>query len=1208
MTIRINIGNTGRETSVAEVCECEENIVYIDTSTGSETTDDVVNDVTGETYTPLGWSESLTLTEFTTNVAAPLAYINPEDGSTVTNVVRENLDVIASSVADKSNSYDFNDATLVYYERQDSKNILCFETNSSLWSPTLGDALAGVGLSAPHYIAVVLDLTALPSSTQTIFCLGSSTASVFRTLDITSDGYVQATWKDDSAVTGTVTGTHAIVPNRKTLIMAQHDGDRYRLWIHDGVTHLAVKTATGASGTGNAFTFTDAVIGAKLDTNVVTQNFIGCVAGVMVGNSVIADGYNLLQNLCEVWDIQFNTPSLLNMATDLVAHIPFAGPAGDHVDVTTGQVFTATSTLSTTGVFTNAVNFDGTSRTLQGSGEHAAYDLTNKTQSFIAIRFKPNALGSAYILASLQSDDGLAWSVGVTSSNLFEAIFSTNAARSAQDDDRFTTPVVNAAWNYLFLYTYNGTKWRLLLNTYQDSDFNHIDRTTTTWSALGETNLKLSIGSDFAGSNNANAAIDEVTIWDRVLTETERATWINNGSFRQYPYTYQTAEDGPVVVDPPPTTSTTEYYWGPQFGGGTGPANWPIKSGDYYITFTTPPSSVLGGSTDTLDHFSLWWKTAPNYASNDTSWEYRVELWTDSAGVPGSMVTNGRIDSVVITANFSDPGSASSWQDQFKKMSWTTPPTINASTKYHLKLINRNSNPNTHWTSINGMFWWPPGGYNNFFAYGCPTRTLDDWSLYNDGSYAQSAPMGTLWFTSGTRFGCNYLDTWVARGDFGSGSSARRIGAGKKVRQRLTPHEDITLKRVFISGARRAGTGDITASIVNSSGTGLASATISASNFPLGATAQRRGVNYYTHHWGSAALNTEVTLTGGQIYYLEFSAPNSSEYFIGVLHDATFLASPGKFPGDGFGRYGSFYGSDAYAEYSDNNGATWNQYNIERLETGKVAKYDLAFYTVAAGTGTPATGGGSGSLLWTPSELSGTTVVFDVTDTSNRTVSGSEITQLVDTVGGVITADRPTPVDATNGGPQLASGTVDYAHFDPGVRSRARLDISTSVTAQTVVFVLRHVPYTSSFISLISTSGGGTFDGEVMIFETSTSTGEANTASLDATGGSTTGQVRINGGAWSSTATNPSFAGGAYLPENAITMLTVKMATGTSTVNVLGPRDGFNTLEFELIAVVMNSTAQSDAEIEKIEGWAYHTFGGSNIASGHTYEFNPPTI
>jgi hypothetical protein len=42
--------------------------------------------------------------------------------------------------------------------------------------------------------------------------------------------------------------------------------------------------------------------------------------------------------------------------------------------------------------------------------------------------------------------------------------------------------------------------------------------------------------------------------------------------------------------------------------------------------------------------------------------------------------------------------------------------------------------------------------------------------------------------------------------------------------------------------------------------------------------------------------------------------------------------------------------------------------------------------------------------------------------------------------------------------------------------------------------------------------------------------------------------------------------------------------------------------------VVMNSTAQSDAEIEKIEGWAYHTFGGSNIASGHTYEFNPPTI
>lgn len=1147
------------------------------------------NDVSGAIHTPANWSEGQTLAGFSSAVAAPLAYINAEDPDVVTYVVDE-TSVRATSITDKTaNAHDFSAGNCIYTIRN-GRNVLKFSSPAEIESATLGAALAGAGFDNPAVIAIPVEITNYPSSTVTVACFGSATTSVFRTIDITSDGYVSCSWKDDSANTGAVTGSQAIQLNTPTLIVVQHERERYRVWLQDGDTYTSELAASGSSSTGDSFTFDQFVLGAKLDSGSASQHFDGYISGLMVLDSVVSNSYTLIEQLCRVWPVVGHVPlGLSTIDANLVSHITFDGPAGDHADTLAGSTLSSTNGAVGAGVFGNALNTDGTSRDLSGTMT-AAHDLTNKLVFMLFMRFQPKSAGSgtAAIYLEAKSASGVGWSIGTTTANKIEVI-RNHSDRLTQEDDRYTTSPVLDAWNYFFLFSYDGVTWELLVNNFQDSDFNHITVTGGLWSMLGETTPKLYIGSDGAGANDANALIDEIAIWNRVLTEEEREILVNGGSYRRVPWAYTKAADGPVVVDPPPSSGTTqEFFWGPQMGCCTGPANEPLKDGTYSIVFTVPPSSVIGSSATTLTDIAIWWKTSVSsgYSKGTEPWIYDIELRTDSGGNPGSLVTNGRISGASIT-----------FANQKLGHTWSSPPTVSAGTKYHIQLVNKASDPRTQWTSINNLLAWP-----NIFSRVQPTRSADEWSLRVNGSTKIYTPMAMLSYSSGTRQGCGYVDGWVARGDRGSGETGPIISGDTWVRQILKPDEDIVVKRLFVSGARKSGSFPMIAQLKDSGGILLATAEIAAENYPEGETLPRtaRGstLNYYTGHWGDAALSTEVTLAGGQTYYLELRTDSNTQYYICVLHDAAHTSA--NFPNDGKGRYGGYYGMNAYMQQSTNAGSSWGQFKLYASDT--VPKYDIGFY-FRVGTGD---GGTSGSTAWTPSSLSGTTVMFDVTDSSSRSVSGAEITQLTDTIGGSITADRPTPVDATDGGPQLATGSTDYAHFDPAIRTRARLDVSSSVACETAVIVTRGVPYSSSFLSIYSTSGGGTFTGELMLYETTTSIGQANTTSIDGTS-SSTGQVRINGGSWSSTGTNPAFAGSAYYPETGVNIISVKMATGTNTMNVLGPRDGFNTLEHEAICYVFNSTAQSDVEIEKIEGYLAHRFGAT-LASGHTYEFAPPTV
>lgn len=1193
MTIKISIGKGGDKGN-AKRCQCssEQKIVYIDSDTGAET--DGGTDSTGDTYTPAPWSESLSVTDYASVVGRdPLAFFNFEDGETASYSVREDQSVALTNIEDKTgNQHEFFRTLSIDYDIFQSQNVAVFNAESQLWNNTIFDSIPSS--YGQYYIAIIFSIFEnVNNPLETLFSLTTNSLlgeSLYVALTDSPQNSIEVKASNSSNEVSLGRSTQTVSLNTKTLLLFQQDGHRIRVWLHDGVTHSNVEILRLSADVQKDFNITELVIGAFAQNENPTNFFSGNLHGVVCGAGILPNSYNLINSLSEVWAIQNNTPNILTLTQDMVSAVSYSSAGLSCFDYLSRDVLTAPSSSFVAGLFEKAVDFDGSTVGFSANSQSLAFDLTNKTQFFLAIRFKPTSLNQTYKLLTFEDDQGLAWSIGVTSSNKIEVLVSTNATRNFQEDDRHTNPVILNEWNYFFLYSENGTKWRLLTNEFRDSDFNHINRANALWSGISSSST-ITEGSARDGTGRAYCVIDERVILDRVWTESERQTWINEGQFRPWPYGFQTSGGGPVVVAPPTDSDDEEFFWGPQFGGGTGPANVELKSGNYHITFTTPPSSALDGVTSTIESVSIWWKAAPNYARGSSPWNYSIELCADSSGSPGSPVLNGRVDDIEITADFNAPGGDSSWRQQIQKISFSNPPIISAGTKYHLRLINNAANKLEQWVSINCLLSWPQGGYSSAFTYGSPTRTKDDWSIYRGSNlkYGNEAPMAVFRYNNGETQGCGYLDTWVARGNYGSGDSARIVGGNVRVRQKLTPHIDLKLKKVFISGARRAGDGDIVVELKDSGGVVLDSTTIPSSSFPLRQTALRRGLNYYTQHWGSSVFSGDAELSSDTLYYLEFSAPSGSEYYIGVLHDALFL--PGdKFPSGGTGRYGTFFGLDASADMSLNNGASWQSYH-RSAESPRTGKYDLAFYTVAQAVGETQ---GTGALDWEPSDLAGSSIWFDMQDNSNIVLYGSEVLS--------VTSKGSSVVASSIGSQRPTLGVSGYQYLEFLENSPQRLNFPSFVSAETVMVVTRELNNAVGFTSFFSNEGAS-FSGELYIFGSS---GNFTTASVNGTG-SSEGRVSVNGGDWSSQGTDPNFANGIFYPETNINILVLRYDTGTNLASRIGPRDAFNNNRMQICEILFSSLVLADSEIARLVGYAAHKYGISGqLPSNHPYKFSRP--
>lgn len=130
--------------------------------------------------------------------------------------------------------------------------------------------------------------------------------------------------------------------------------------------------------------------------------------------------------------------------------------------------------------------------------------------------------------------DNVTTSAGTGSANRRFILYSENDSKIhmfANGNEVLTSTLTTGTWYHLIV-TQNGTTWELFLNG--------VSQGTTTIGSLTYSVDKFYIGESYAGGSGGKCSVDEVGIWLRVLSSTERTDLYNSGSGRQYPFTTAT--------------------------------------------------------------------------------------------------------------------------------------------------------------------------------------------------------------------------------------------------------------------------------------------------------------------------------------------------------------------------------------------------------------------------------------------------------------------------------------------------------------------------------------------------------------------------------------------------------------------------------------------------------------------------------------------
>lgn len=208
------------------------------------------------------------------------------------------------------------------------------------------------------------------------------------------------------------------------------------------------------------------------------------------------------------------------LASPLVAYYKLDETSGTIVD--SKNAFNSTSvvgvTYNVTGKLNTAVQVANVSGNGINCGNHATLNLTSGT---VSVWFQYT--GGLYLVSDANNNtDRNGWALTKTGTNTFSLQLCSGAAiQTITTVSTFST----STW-YHFVATWNGTTVKLYINGTQDVS------TSQTVTPAFTTN-PLILGAGYDGSSMAfpfTGTIDEVGIWNTVLTQTQITTLYNSGT------------------------------------------------------------------------------------------------------------------------------------------------------------------------------------------------------------------------------------------------------------------------------------------------------------------------------------------------------------------------------------------------------------------------------------------------------------------------------------------------------------------------------------------------------------------------------------------------------------------------------------------------------------------------------------------------------
>ena len=351
-----------------------------------------------------------------------------------------------------------------------------------------------------------------------------------------------------------------------------------------------------------------------------------------------------------------------------------------------------------------------------------------------------------------------------------------------------------------------------------------------------------------------------------------------------------------------------------------GNANYQLKgSADYtssnctYITFVSPYSGSLREMT-------MWFKTASGYGGGNYG-TYELKVRTDSAGAPSATV----VSSVSGVTGFTANGSANS--NQYRRITFTSIGSVTAGQTYHLVIRNTDASPSTNWTSVNvGSVQSSAVSTSADYTQARPVWVSKDFMYHHlDGSWLKGTPTLTLGVdtnadsTTDAWFGFPMADPICC---YSGGNYSDPIGGTKQTRIRVKVSSNFQVVGASIAAIRTSGTGDVTATLKTSGGTVLATATLPGSQFNQQSVGTARTNHPY---WSYGLFNANPTLTSGNTYHLDLSAPSGTLVYPNVYTNTADDVN-GDFLSTMDGTKGGWWGSTIPLQSSTNSGSTFGTY------------------------------------------------------------------------------------------------------------------------------------------------------------------------------------------------------------------------------------------------------------------------------------------
>jgi hypothetical protein len=786
-------------------------------------------------------------------------------------------------------------------------------------SDDLSTYTSGNGFSTSFVVGLCFKFISTPSSKQTLWSIGHSSTGARRSISVTTSGYIEYAYADDSGNTITITGADTVPYGVPCVIWVACERSKVRVYIHGGgLDHK--KTISGEGAFNTVSTITEMAIGGYYTAGAVSQNFNdGYYLGHIFADGVCKDTFEALETTCSLFNVGFTTSDASTFSQNLISVIqgPGAGnlaaPRANVVDLIAGTTFTATGTLPTAGdgKFHKALNIAMAASTIYLRGTvPAAWDLFSGSYGnfTLYIRYRTATLDTStrqiICLNTIAAPTTQNWRIGLSTADTLILNIDNGTTLVTS-----TVTVANDTWYDIIVKNTGG------VYTFAVNGETPITFTPATRSTVGG---YFSIGSMATGADTiqhpGRGLLDCLALWNRALSSDEILELRNGGNGRDGFFEYLESEAVGELGD--------IRYVGTMVAG-DGNENYRLQSTSNFDAPTTAQwVTFISPFTGSLREMTMWFKTAPSYGAG-TYGTYDLSVRTDNAGAPSSTV----ISSVAGVTGFTSSSSANS--NQYRRITFSTIGSVTAGTKYHLLIRNvaagaSGATNTTNWTSLNAMSAQGViiGGGNTAAR---PLWPHTDFMFHHlNNTYLKGTPCLVLGVDTNAD---NITDKWFGYGGadaiacYTGGTFSNRIGGVNKTRMRVQFSSNFTLVGMAIAAFRTAGTGSVTATLKNIPGTVLATATLPGAQFNQTAAPTREVMP----GWSYGLFNANPVLASGTLYYMELSAPSDTFIYPNV-HTNTASSVNGGFLATMDGTKGGWWGNSLPLQASTDNGVTWGTY------------------------------------------------------------------------------------------------------------------------------------------------------------------------------------------------------------------------------------------------------------------------------------------